>query len=181
MSSRYKYTDKEGYYFITATVVDWIDVFTRDVYKDIVLNSLRFCQQHQGLSIHAWVLMSNHFHMICSFRQNDAGLVLKNVKSFTAIKIIDAIINNVQESRKRWMLDIFEAYGARNKCNYRFQFWQQENHPILLDSEKKYRQKMDYLHLNPVRAGFVFQPQDWKYGSGVDYYSNLKGLLDIVF
>ena len=181
MSSRYKFTDKEGCYFVTASVVDWVDVFTRDIYREILLNSLRFCQQNQGLIIHAWVLMPNHFHVICSFRKgNNAGMVLKNIKSFTAIKIIDAIINNPQESRKNWMLDIFEKNGKKNKSNYRFQFWQHENHPILLDSEEKYKQRLDYLHLNPVRAGFVFEPQDWKYSSGTDYYTNLKGLLNIV-
>ncbi|MBO9592366.1 MAG: transposase [Niabella sp.] len=177
MSSRYKYTDKDGCYFVTATVVDWVDVFTRDLYRDILLNSFRFCQKHQGLMVYAWVLMPNHFHMICSFRERNAGLVLKNIKSFTAIKIIDAIINNEHESSRNWMLDIFEKHGRENKCNYRFQFWQHENHPILLDSEKKYQQRLDYLHQNPVRAGFVFEPQDWKHSSAMDYYTNLKGLL----
>lgn len=152
MIRRYKFTDKEGCYFVTATVVDWVDVFTRE----ILLNSFKFCLQHQGLIIPAWVLMPNHFHMICSFRQNNGGLVLKNIKRFTAIKIIDAIINNPRESRKSWMLDIFEEHGRKNKSNYRFQFWQHENHPVLLDSEKKYQQRMGYLHLNPVKAGFVF-------------------------
>lgn len=101
MSSKYRFSDKEGIYFITATVVDWIDVFTRDIYRDILLNSFRFCQKNQGLQIHAWVLMPNHFHLICSFIKNaDPGMVIKNIKSFTAIKLIDAIINNPQESRR---------------------------------------------------------------------------------
>lgn len=180
MSSHYKYIDKDGWYFVTATVVDWVDVFTRDIYRNILLNSFRFCQEHQGLMIYAWVLMPNHFHMICSFRKKNAGMVLKNIKSFTAIKIIDAVINSEHESRRSWMLDIFEKNGRENKCNYRFQFWQYENHPILLDSEHKFQQRLDYLHQNPVRAGFVFEPQDWKYSSATDYYTNLKGLLDLV-
>ena len=101
MSAKYKFTDKEAVYFVTATVVDWVDVFTRNIYRDILLDSLRFCQKNQGLQIHAWVLMPNHLHMICSFiNEREPGLVLKNIKSFTAINIIDAIINNKQESRK---------------------------------------------------------------------------------
>lgn len=180
MSSGYKFTDKEGCYFITATVVDWVDVFTRDIYRDILIDSFRFCQKNQGLVIHAWVLMPNHYHMICSTeKDSDIGLVIKNSKSFTAIRIIDSIVNNQKESRKGWMLDIFEKHGKMNKQNFRFQFWQHENHPVLLDREEKYRQRLEYLHLNPVQAGFVFQPQDWKYSSGVDYYTNLKGLLDV--
>lgn len=109
-------------------------------------------------------------------------MVIKNIKSFTAIKIIDAIINNEQESRKKWMLDIFEKRGQENKRNYRYQFWVHENHPILLDTPQKYKQRLDYLHENSVRAGFVHEPQEWLYGSGIDYYiTNQKGLLDLVF
>lgn len=178
MSTKYKFNDIEAAYFITLTVVDWIDVFTRNIYRDILLDSFNFCQGKQGLQIHAWVLMPNHFHMICSFINNaNPGMVIKNIKSFTAMKLIDAIINNPQESRKKWMLDLFEKNGLNNKSNfspdnYRDQFWEHENHPILLDSEIKFRQRFKYLHENPVRAGFVIEPQDWLYSSAIDYYTN---------
>ncbi len=108
MSSKYKFSDKEAVYFITATTVNWVDIFTRNLYKDILLDSFRFCQNNQGLQIHAWVLMPNHFHMICSFiHGHEPGIVLKNIKSFTVIKNIDTIINHPQESRKEIMLDVF--------------------------------------------------------------------------
>ncbi|MFT3701669.1 MAG: transposase [Agriterribacter sp.] len=101
MSTKYKFTDKEATYFVTSTVVGWIDVFTREIYKTILLDSFRFWQKNQGLQIHAWVLMTNHFHMICSvINNNDRGMVIENIKSFTATKLIDAIIKNNQESRK---------------------------------------------------------------------------------
>lgn len=182
MSAKYKFHEKEGVYFITATVVDWIDVFTRDIYREILLNSFRFCQQNQGLQIHAWVLMPNHFHMICSFiKSNNPGLVIKNIKSFTAIRLIDAIINNPKESRKHWMLDLFEKNGMANKSNHRFQFWQHENHPVLLSTKVIFDQRFYYLHNNPVKAGFVREPQEWQYGSGLDYFtSNEKGLLEFL-
>ena len=160
MSSKYKFSDTESAYFITSTTVDWIDMFTRDVYRNILLDSFRFCQKNQGLQIHAWVPiaigMPNHFHMICSFINNaDPGMVIKNIKSFTAIKLIDEIINNPQESRRSLMLDLFEKNGKTNKSNYLFQFWKHEKHPILLDILKMYNQRLVYLHENPVRAGFV--------------------------
>lgn len=182
MSSKYKFVNPESVYFVTATVVDWVDVFTRNLYREILLDSFRFCQQNQGLQIHAWVLMPNHFHMICSFVDgNEPGMVFKNIKSFTAIKIIDAIINNSKESRKNWMLDIFEDHGKRNKNNYRFQFWQLENHPVLLDHySDSYKQRLNYLHENPVRAGFVTMSHHWLYSSAIDFYTNEKGLLDLV-
>jgi putative transposase len=109
MSTKYKFTDPHATYFVTATVVDWVDMFTRNDYKNILLDSIRHCQLHQGLRVHAWVLMPNHLHMIYSVADGkDPALVLKNIKSFTALKIIDAVINNPQESRKGWMLDLFE-------------------------------------------------------------------------
>ena len=108
MSSKYKFDDREGVYFVTSTVVDWVDVFTRDIYRDILLDSFKFCQKNQDVQLHAWVLMPNHFHLICSFINNAIpGMVLKNIKSFTAMKIIDATIKNRQESRKNWMPDLF--------------------------------------------------------------------------
>jgi len=182
MSKKYKFIDKEGIYFTTSTVVGWVDIFTRDIYRNILLNSLRFCQQNQGLQIHSWVLMTNHLHMICSFKNDfDGGKVLRNIKSFTAMKLLDAIINNPQESRRAWMLDFFEKEGRRNSSNDRFMFWQHENHPVLLDNEFLFNQKFNYLHENPVAAGFVSEPHHWKYSSAVDYYTNQKGLLDILF
>ena len=107
-------------------------------------------------------------------------MVMKNIKSFTAIKLIDAIINNPQESRKKWMLNLFEQHGSEMKRNFRYQFWQHENHPILLDTSKKFLQRLKYLHDNPVRAGFVSSPDQWLYSSAIDYWGAGKGLLDII-
>ena len=169
MSSKYKFVDGEGVYFVTSTVVGWVDVFTRNLYRDILLDSFRFCQLNQGLQIHAWVLMPNHFHMICSFKNENPGMVLKNIKSFTALKLIDAIINNPQESRREWLLKIFELHGQQNKSNHRYQFWQHKNQPILLGNAAKYLQRLKYLHENPVQAGFVSSPENWLYSSAFDY------------
>ena len=117
MSTKYKFTDIEGVYFITPTVVDWIDVFTRNIYRDILLDSFRFCQEKQGLQIHAWVLMPNHFHMICSFINNhNPGMVIKNIKSFTAIKLIDTIINNPEEAGKNGCLICLKRTVSRIKA-----------------------------------------------------------------
>ena len=115
MSSKYKFVDKEGLYFTTSTIVGWTDLFTRDIYRNILLDSIRFCQLNQGLDVHAWVLMTNHLHMICSTKEGkDPGLVLKNLKSFTAVKLIDAIINNAAESSREHSLRLLKA--AKKRC-----------------------------------------------------------------
>ena len=181
MSSKYKFVNKDGIYFVTATIVDWIDVFTRDEYRDILMDSIRFCQENQGLKVYGWVLMTNHFHLICSTTdEKGIGMVLRNIKSFTAMKLIDAIIKNQKESRKGWMLDILEKNGLASKNNHRFQFWQVGNHPILLDNDTtRFEQRLQYLHENPVKAGFVTFPQEWKYSSAIDYYTECDGLLKL--
>ena len=104
MSTRYKFIDNASVYFITSTVAGWTDIFTREIYKTILLDSIRHCQQSQGLKIHAWVLMTNHLHTICSCKEgHDLGLIWRNIKSFTAMKLIDAVINNSKESRKEYL------------------------------------------------------------------------------
>jgi REP element-mobilizing transposase RayT len=180
MSTKYKFIDKQGVYFTTSKVVGWADVFTRDVYRNILLDSIRFCQKNQGLSVHAWVLMTNHLHMICSFHaKQEPGLVLKNMKSFTAIKLIDAIINNPKESKKEYMLNLFEAEGKKSSSNQRFKFCSRKqsdgkNHPVLLDSDLLFSQKLNYLHWNPITAGFVAEPWHWIYSSATDYFTEKK-------
>lgn len=181
MSTKYRFTDRQGVYFTTSTIVGWLDLFTRDIYREIILDSIRFCQQNQGLAVHAWVLMTNHLHMICSFQgKQEPALVLKNIKSFTAVKLIDAIVNNLKESRREYMLDLFEAEGKKSSSNFRFKVWQHENHPVMLDSDSMFNQKINYLHNNPVTAGFVSEPFYWRYSSAVDYMTKEKGLLDLI-
>jgi len=125
MSSKYKFVNRDGIYFVTATIVEWVDVFTRNEYRDILLDSFRFCQQNQGFKIYGWVLMTNHFHLICSTTDDKGiGMVLRNIKSFTAMKLIDTIIKNPKESRKEWLLTVFEKNGTLSKNNFRYKFWQ---------------------------------------------------------
>ncbi|WP_301928564.1 hypothetical protein [Ferruginibacter sp.] len=111
---------------------------------------------------------------------NDLALKLRNIKSFTALKLMDAIINNPAESRKEHMLNTFEAEGKKSSSNFRFKFWEHENHPVLLDSTLAYNQRLDYSHYNPVRAGFLTDPWHWKLSSATDYFTSEKGLLDLI-
>ena len=125
-------------------------------------------------------MMTNHIHFICSIKNGgDLGQVLRNFKSFTAMKLIDAIHNNKQESRREWILDLFEKHGKANSSNHRFQVWQHENHPFLLDSEFLYNQKLNYLHYNPVVAGFVAEPSHWLFSSANEYFNSFNGLLEL--
>jgi REP element-mobilizing transposase RayT len=121
----YKIRNQEAIHFITFAVVEWVDVFTRKDYRDIVLDSLRFCQAEKGLLLHCWCIMSNHLHLIISAKNKDLSDVLRDFKKYTSKQIIAAIQNNQHESRKDWMLRIFREHGESNSRNKNFQFWRQ--------------------------------------------------------
>lgn len=170
MSRQYKIHNPEAPYFVTFTVVQWIDVFTRQTYRDIFLDSVRFCQREKGLVVHAYCIMSNHVHMILAAR-GDQRLqdIIRDLKKFTSVKITRAIKNNPQESRKAWMRWMFARAGQKNSNNRHYQFWQQHNHPIELFSARVARQKLNYIHHNPVKAGIVLSPEEYWYSSAKNY------------
>lgn len=176
----YKIRNQNAIHFITFSVVQWVDALTRPQYKDVIVDSLKFCQTHKGLNIHAWVIMSNHLHLICSARESfKLSDILRDFKKYTSSQLIKSIESNVQESRKAWMLWIFKRAGEQNKRNENYQFWQQDNHPIECSTNEILISRMKYLHENPVRAGIVNFEDDYKYSSGIDYYSDSKGLISI--
>jgi len=170
MASKYKFHDPEGTYFVTMTVVDWIDVFTRPIYKDIVAGSLIYAIKHKGLVLHAWVIMSNHVHFIISSRpKHNLPDIFRDMKKFTSKRIIKEIETNKDESRKKWMMKIFKSHGIRNPNNKDIQFWQQDNHPIELGTNKMIDQRLDYLHNNPVKGNIVNKAEYYVYSSAIDY------------
>jgi putative transposase len=177
MSSKYKVAESVQPHFVTFTVVGWIDVFSRTLYKDIVVDSLRYAMAQKGLLLHAWVIMTNHAHLIISSESNRLENIVRDVKKFTSKQIIKAIQENPAESRKEWMLNIFGFTGRNNSSNKDFQFWKQDYHPITLDSGEKLRQRLNYLHENPVRSGLVWEPWHYRYSSAIDYCTTEKGLL----
>ena len=173
MSRKYKFHNPEGVYFVSFAVKDWIDVFTRNEYKDILIDSLAFCQKNKGLEIFAWYIMTNHVHLIIRAQENCLlQNILRDFKRHTSKTIIEAIRNNPQESRREWLLDKFET--EEGLC-----FWGTDNHPIELWSNKVIDQKLNYLHENPVEEGLVFRAEQYVYSSAIDYAGE-KGLLDII-
>lgn len=168
-------------YFITTTVVDWIDVFTRPIYKQIVLDSLIHCQKEKGLDIYAWVLMSNHLHMVVGVRDDKQTIsdILRDFKKFTSKKIIASIEENPEESRKVWMLDRFWFVGNNDKKIKNYKFWQDGNNIEQIQTYEFFQQKVNYIHNNPVKQEIVERPEDYLYSSARNY-AGLKGLLDVI-
>jgi putative transposase len=179
MSSKYKVGDDAIPHFVTFTVIGWIDVFSRECYKETIISSLKYCQEHKGLSLHAWVIMTNHLHLIISSNSNKIENLVRDIKKFTSKQIVAAIKENTSESRKEWMLNIFHYAGRNNMNNKDIQFWKQDYHPVELITYERFTQRLNYLHENPVRSGLVWEPWHYKYSSAIDYYTNEKGLISI--
>lgn len=178
----YKIRNKEGIHFRTFAVVEWVDVFTRKEYKDIVLDSLRYCQKERGLVVYSWCMMSNHIHLVVLAKQNNTSEVLRDFKKFTSKAVVKAINDHPGESRKEWMLEIFRKAGASNGRNTIHQFWRQDNQPKELFSSGFTRQKLEYIHNNPVEAGIVDKAEEYCYSSARDYYEGKNiGLLEVEF
>ena len=130
--------------------MEWVDVFTRKRYAEIVIGSLKYCQKEKGLIVYAWCLMSNHIHLIISSDKGELSAVLRDFKKFTSSQIIKSIEDSKIESRKNWMLWIFKSAGIKNSNNKKYQFWRQNNQPKELISNDFKGEKLNYL---PVLSG----------------------------
>ncbi len=180
MSRNYKFHNPEGVYFVSFAVVDWLDVFTRNEYKDILLDSLSYSQQNKGMEVFSWCIMTNHIHLVFrSVGELKPEILLGDFKRFTSRKIIQAIIDNPKESRKDWLLEQFKKAAGQSSNVNDYQFWRHDNKPIELWSNKVITEKINYIHRNPVEEGLVFRPEDYVYSSAMDY-SGEKGLLSDV-
>ena len=171
--------DKEGYiirdqskaHFITATVVDWVDFFSRKAYRDCIIESLDFCIKNKGMILYGFVIMSNHIHLIIQSDKNKLSDLIRDFKKFTAKTILHKI-ETEPESRADWMLKRFEFACKSHSRNEKYQFWQYGNHPEEIFSEKFFWSKLDYIHLNPVRAGIVVKASHYLYSSASNYVND---------
>jgi len=180
MSRKYKFINAEGLYFVSFATVNWIDVFVRPVYNEIIIDSLNYCRNNLGMELYCWCIMPSHIHLIFRAKDNNPEIILGRFKEYTAKQLIKAIAENIQESRKEWLLWMFERAGAKSSNVTKYQFWQHDNRPIELWSADVIQQKADYIHDNPVVAGFVEEAHYWKYSSAIDYAGS-KGLVGIEY
>lgn len=180
MGRKYAIRDQEALYFVTFTVVNWIDLFIRDQYRELIIDSLKFCQENKGLQVHAYCIMTSHVHLILSAQEEkNLSDIIRDFKSYTSTQFKKIIKENNYESRKEWLLWMFERSGKKNKRNTHFQLWQQNNHPIELSTNEMMDQRLSYIHNNPVEAGFVSEPSSWIWSSSSSYEHEQDGKLEL--
>jgi len=183
MSRKYRFGDQDHLHFVTYTTINWIDVFIREEYRNILTESINYCKANKGLEVYGYCLMPSHFHMIMGrSRENTLEGIVRDMKSYTSRRMHEVLEdrNYIHESRREWMLWMMKRAGIKKSNNKGFQFWQQHNHPIEIWSPAVFDQKLAYIHNNPVEAGFVENPEDWRYSSAVNY-SGRKGMIEIVY
>ena len=170
--SRYKFFDNEGPCFITCTIVNWLPVFSRPDAVAIVLDSWKFLQTEIEWFYTGYVILENHLH--CIFAAKEPSKEIANFKSYTARQIIDLL----KERSDGFLLKQLNAFKLSHKTDRPYQLWQEGSHPKLILNEEMMRQKLDYMHFNPVERGYVDDPIHWRY-SRARNYAGMEGLLDV--
>ncbi len=170
--SRYRIFDSNCPHFLTCTVVAWLPVFTRPETVNIVLDSWRFLQAHGRLCLYGYVILENHLHLVAS--SNNLSKEIGDFKSFTARQIIDYL----RDQRASMLLDILAYYKEQHKVNQAYQFWQEGSHPKQIKDDDMMRQKLEYMHNNPVKRGYVDEPIHWRYSSARNY-AGMPGLIEV--
>jgi len=179
MSEKYKIYDHDAAYFVTLTIVGWIDVFSKRKYKVLITNSLKYCQLHKGLIIYSYCLMSNHLHMICQAgKKENLSQILRDFKKFTSKQIIYQL-QEEHEERRKWMLHCFSFAGKYLTRITNYKVWQDGNHPKIIYNNNILDQKLNYIHQNPVKELIVEKPEDYLFSSARNY-AGLDSYLDVI-
>jgi putative transposase len=159
-------------YFITSTTVNWLPLFSNPEIAQIILETLRYLIDHKRINLYAYVILENHLHLIAD--ADDLSKEIANFKSYTARNCID----RYKSLNNQFILDQLILHKLPFRHDQDFQVWQEGSHPERILDEAMFQQKVDYIHNNPVKRGYVDVPEHWRYSSSRNY-SGLPGLLPI--
>ena len=171
--TRNKIVENEYPYFVTCTINGWLPVFTRPEAAEIIFNSWKHQQDKRELKIFAYVVMENHLHLIAA--APDLADVLHRFKSYTALKVIELLKHHgaaVLLKQLHWL-------KKAHKTDSEHQIWQEGSHPKQIQNDEMMWQKIEYIHMNPVKRGFVDDPLHWRWSSARNY-AHMPGLIDVI-
>ncbi len=147
--------------YFTATILEWKHLLKQDKYKDIIVSSLEFLVKENRIKVFGFAVMSNHIHVIWQVQPNFQPKEIQlSFMKYTAQMIIKDLRNNHQE-----VLEIFKVKASDRK----YQIWERKPLSISLWTQPVFKQKLDYIHSNPVVAGLCSYPEDYKYSSASFY------------
>ncbi len=170
--SRYKIYENAAPHFLTCTILEWIPIFTRPDTAQIILDALVWRQQNKGVKVYAYVILENHMH--CILQASDLEEQLHDFKAYTAKQILLCL----KENDAKRVLRLLEFFKKQHKTDSRYQVWEEGSHPQLLQNDEMLLQKMEYIHNNPVKRGYVDEPVHWRYSSARNYHGQ-EGLIPV--
>jgi REP element-mobilizing transposase RayT len=171
MRSRYRILEPDRAHFITSTIVDWLPVFTTPACCDILVQSFDYCRNHKQLRIHGWVIMDNHIHALVAGPQLSGTIA--DWKKFTA----RALVAQINREGRTWLLERLHWQKASHKTNSQHQVWQEGFHPQAILDDAMMLQKLEYIHNNPVRRGWIASPEHWRYSSAHEWLEGAAPVL----
>ncbi len=177
-TTSYRIKEENELYYLTFSTVEWLDVFTKKSYKDVLVDSLAYCRKEKGLELFSWCLMSNHIHLVARAKEGfKMSGILRDFKKYTSKTILKKI-QEEPESRRSWLLSVMRESAIKNSKVQAYQLWRNDNHPILLYTTEVIQQKVNYIHQNPVKAGIVGNVEDYLFSSARNYAA-LESVLEI--
>ena len=160
--------NKNKVHFLTFTTIEWIDIFTKPEYFDLIINTFKYCQKNQGLLLYGFVIMTNHLHCMVSAKEScSLEDIAASFKKFTTFQIKKLL----EKDNRKYISALIKSSFVKKK-NTAFQIWQRENYPEMIESEKFFLQKLDYIHNNPVKKCYVAKSENWLYSSARNYLLN---------
>jgi REP element-mobilizing transposase RayT len=157
---------------MTMTIVDWLPIFANPDVAEIVLVSLRYMQEEKQAMLYAYVLMENHLHIIVQC--DNLSEVIRAFKSYTARTILDYFI----ERKNTALLDKLRYNKLKHKTKSDYQLWQEGSHPEEITTDEMMHKKVEYIHNNPVRRGYIDEAKEWRYSSARNYEGE-QGLVHV--
>jgi len=162
---------KDRCYFLTMTIIDWINIFTSDEYFHVVIDSLKYSQTQMNLKLFGYVIMKNHLHLIAQCK--DMIRFIQTFKSYTSSILWKRLHQNNQGVKSKLVKKYNIEIGKKKRI------WLPRNYPKICEEEFFFNQKLDYIHDNPVVKGYVKTPEDWKYSSASNYYNHDHSVISI--
>ncbi len=168
-----------GLYFVTCTVANWVDLFTRPEYRNIILDSWRYGKKYKGLELHAWSVMSNYFQIIYKSKEGKPKELIQDIKAWAAPRLHQALLSSPHETRRGWILQELELSRKYYEDTQSIQLWKNPTFHFELQNAKMVQQKLDFIHQGPVKARIVQQAELYRYSSARDYITGMPGLIEI--
>ncbi|MCG6862399.1 MAG: transposase [Chromatiaceae bacterium] len=168
---RYRIHDQSAPHFLTCTIVQWLPLFAQPANVEIFLESVRFLQREGRLILYGYVILENHCYLLAA--GNPLGKSIASLESYTARRIVERL-----KERNSPVLQLLAFHKVRHKADREHQVWQEGSHPEQIQGEDMMRQKLEYIHDNPVARGYVDEPVHWRYSSARSYVG-MPGLLEV--